>query len=238
MAASEPIHSLLKKALPALSVGAISADVMNLERDVRALEECGAALLHFDIMDGHFAPLLTVGPAFVKGIRTSMFKDVHLMIEDPLESLAAWAAAGADLITIHVESCRHPHRALQRLSELVNANDPSRGIARGAALCPSTPVSALEPLLVECDFVLLVAIDPGFPNQTYSPDTPRRVEEVRRMAKDHPVLIGIDGGVTAANLASIALLGPDMVVTGSAVFAGNGPSRNFPDMARILRGGR
>lgn len=229
----------LRRVSAALSVGVISADFMNLGTDIALLERLGVRLLHFDILDGRFGPALTVGPAFVKGVKTAMLKDVHLMIEEPLETIDAYAAAGADMITVHVESCRHPHRALQRVRELANVNDPSRGIACGVGLCPSTPVAAIEPLLGSADFVLLVAINPGFGNQTYLPDTANRAERVREIARAQgvSVMIGIDGGVTGATIGRIASIHPDLVVTGSAVFGGKGPGENIPAMTAALKGG-
>jgi len=232
-----PILNLLRSLTPSLSIGAISADLMNLGADIALLEKAGARLLHFDIMDGHFAPMLTVGPSFVKAVKTSMLKDVHLMIDNPLDTLADYAAAGADLITVHGESCRHPHRALQRISELKNANDQNRGIARGIALNPSTPVSALEPVIDEADIVFLVAVNPGFGGQKFIDATVRRAAAVREMiAKvNHPVLLGIDGGVTKATIARVAETGADIVVTGSAVFEGRAIAGNYGELQDKLR---
>jgi ribulose-phosphate 3-epimerase len=208
--------------LPVLSVGIVSADPMNLDGATRALAEAGVRAVHFDVMDGHFAPQLTAGPFFVKGIRTPLLKDVHLMIEEPLDSVDEYVAAGADIVTVHVESCRHVHRVLQRLRELTNANDPERGVLRGLALNPSTPVSAVEPFLDEVDLVLVLAVNPGFSKQGFLARAIDRFAAVREMVKrlGRRVLVGMDGGVTRKTIDAIAAVHPDLVVSGSAVFEG------------------
>ncbi len=209
-------------ASPVLSVGILSGDWMDLGGSVRALEQCGVRALHFDVMDGRFVPQLTAGPCWVKGVKTKLLKDVHLMIEDPLPTLHEYVAAGADLVTVHVESCRHIHRVLQRLRELPHAADAARPVSRGVALHPSTPVSALEPLLDEIDLVLLVAINPGFASQSFLGRTLDRVARVREMVAklDRRVYVGIDGGVNRTTMGAIAGVQPDLVVSGSAVFEG------------------
>jgi len=217
---------------PRLSIGIISANLMNLGEDIAVLEKCGAKYAHFDVMDGHFAPPLTVGPAFIKAVKTSMLKDVHLMIDEPLAQLADYAAAGADIITVHAEACRHPHRTLQAIGELPNANDARRPIVRGAALNPSTPVEAIEPVLDVADFVLLVAINPGFPKQKFIDATAQRLERLRALIAHtgRPIAIGIDGGVTKDNIGAVAALRPDIIVSGSAVFEQGKISENYSTM--------
>jgi ribulose-phosphate 3-epimerase len=221
---------------PALSVGVVSADLANLAADVALLERAGCRLLHFDVMDGHFAPQLTVGPAFAKAAKTSMLKDVHLMVDEPLAMLDDFAAAGADMITVHVESRGHMHRCLQRIAELKNVNDPQAGIARGVAINPSTPVSALEPLVDQADVVFLLAVNPGFGGQKFIEATARRVAEVRELAHRAGCspLIGIDGGVTRTTIAAVAALRPDIVVAGSAVFEKREIEANLAAMANAL----
>ena len=202
---------------PVLSVGIMSADWMDVGSASRALAASGVRMLHFDVMDGRFAPQLTAGACFVKGVKTSLLKDVHLMIDDPLDSVHEYVAAGADLVTIHVESCRHAHRVLQRVRELPNMNDPARPVVRGVAL-----IAMLEPLLDEVDLVLLLAVNPGFSGQSYISRTADRFAHVREMVgtMTHPPVVGIDGGVNRKTITSIAALGPDLVVSGSAVFEG------------------
>ena len=205
---------------PVLSVGATSADLMNLGRDVAALEQAGVKALHFDVMDGRFVPQLTVGPSFVKGFRTPLFKDVHLMIEDPLASLSAYVAAGADAITVHPEACPQPHQALRAIRQLAEAGERTRPVVRGLALNPSSPLSLLEPLLDEIDLVLLVAVNPGFSGQSFVERTADRYRQVRALVEPlgRRILVGVDGGVTRHTIGRIAELEPDWVVSGSAVF--------------------
>ena len=220
--------------LPALSVGAISADLLHLGDSIALLERSGVGLLHFDLMDGQFVPALTVGPAFVKAARTTMLKDVHLMAQDPLPLVAECAAAGAEIITVHPESCAHPHRVLQAIAELKCASDPNRPVARGVALNPSTPVAALEPFLDEIDMVVLVAVNPGFAGQKYIASTGPRLAQARALAGTRDLLFCADGGVTLQNIGRIAGLRPDIVVAGSAVFAGD-PAENVRALQGALR---
>ncbi len=132
-----------------LTIGINTADLGHLADEVRVLEDARAEIVHVDVMDGVFCPATTVGPPFIKAIRTPLLKDAHLMIVDPIEKVADYVAAGADIVTFQVESTRHSYRGLQVLGKAENANDPARGIVRGVALNPGTPVSAVEPLLDE-----------------------------------------------------------------------------------------
>ncbi len=220
---------------PNLSVGLLTANLMALGEDVRLLEEAGMQLAHFDVMDGCFCPLLTIGPPFIKAVRTTLLKDVHLMVEEPLEKLAAYVAAGADLLTVHVEGCRHPHRVFQALHGMRNANDPGRPLLRGIAVCPGTPVEAVEPLLDDVEAVFLLAVDPGWGGQKFIPSTGRRFEKLRSLIGNRNLLTGLDGGVTQDNIAEIAGLKPDIVVTGSAVFDGKTPAENLRRMLDAVR---
>jgi ribulose-phosphate 3-epimerase len=205
---------------PVLSAGIMSADLMHLGDEVETLIQCGIELLHFDIMDGCFCPQLTAGPFFVKGIVAQAYKDVHLMVADPLPLIPEFVAAGADLITVHAESGRHVHRALQLIGEQKNANDPSRGILRGIALNPGTPLGAIEPFLDETDVCFLIAVNPGFPRQRFIETTAQRFEALKAMtaAISRPLLLGIDGGVTLDTIGKAATLEPHIIVTGNAIF--------------------
>ncbi|OLC90960.1 MAG: hypothetical protein AUJ03_00090, partial [Deltaproteobacteria bacterium 13_1_40CM_3_71_4] len=193
--------------------------------------------LHFDVMDGCFTPMMTFGPPLVKAVRTPLLKDVHLMIDEPLEKLGDYVAGGADVVTVHAESCTHIHRVLQRLGTMENANDPARGIVRGVALNPGTPIAVLEPLLDELDLVHLLAINPGWGGQKFLPATMGRIADVRRLlvrAGRH-ILLGVDGGITRENVGTLAGSGVDLVVTGSAVFDGKAPAENARAMLAALR---
>ena len=135
--------AVLNGAAPTLSVGVLTANLLDLGAEVRVLEDAGARVVHFDVMDGCFCPMLTVGPPFIKAVKTPLLKDAHLMIDEPLTKVADYVAAGADIVTVHVEATRHLHRVLQQLGQMTNANDPARGIVRGVALNPGTPIEAV-----------------------------------------------------------------------------------------------
>lgn len=213
---------------PAVSVGLLTADLLSLGSELSVLERAGIGVAHVDVMDGVFTPVMTVGPPFVKALRTPLLKDVHLMIRDPLATLADYVAAGADMITVHQESCTHIHRVLQALAAMTHAADPARGIVRGVALNPGTPLEAIEPLLPEMDMLLLLAVNPGWGGQKFIPATFDRMARAKAMiaASGRPVVLGVDGGVTRQNVAAIVAAGAELVVTGSAVFDGKAAAAN------------
>ena len=229
--------ALLEKLCPTISVGMLTADLLSLGSELKILEETDVELLHVDVMDGCFCPMMTVGPPLIKAMKTSLLKDIHLMIEDPLEKLGGYIAAGADMITVHAESCRHIHRVLQQLGKLENSNDPERGLLRGVALNPGTPLDILEPLLDEVDMIFLLAINPGWGGQKLIGSTFDRIARVKEMiaALPNKIYLGLDGGVTRTNIAEVAKLGVDIVVTGSAVFDGKAPAENAKFMLDALR---
>jgi ribulose-phosphate 3-epimerase len=237
MADLHPVVRQIRESGPSLSVGVVSANLMALGVDVSRLEQAGALLAHFDVMDGAYVPMLTVGPPFIKAVKTGMLKDVHLMIREPGASVADYVAAGADIITVHPDACRHPHRVLQQIGSMTHALHAGRPIARGVALNPGVPVHVIEPLLDEIDLVMLVAINPGFGGQTFLPATLGRIEAVRRMAdaSGRDILVAVDGGITRANIGQLMGRGLDLVITGSAVFDGD-IGANIEEMTRALRG--
>ena len=234
---SKALFDRLRQKAPLVSVGVLSADLMSLGSDLELLERAGVELLHFDIMDGCFCPMLTVGPVFVKAVKTKLLKDVHLMIDEPLEKVEGYVAAGADMITVHVESCRHTHRVLQKLGEATNANDSARGILRGAALNPGTPIETVQPLLDEVEMVFLLGVNPGWGGQKFIASTQRRLRQLKEMIAEsgREILTGLDGGITQANVADVARTGADIIVTGSAVFDGNTPLDNAKFMISAVR---
>jgi ribulose-phosphate 3-epimerase len=231
---SPSLFAQFRAQAPQISVGMLTADWMSLGAELKLLEQAGLRLLHFDVMDGHFCPKLTFGAPVVAGLKTPLLKDVHLMITEPLGHLESFVAAGADIITLHAESSPHVHRALQALGKMTNANDPARGLLRGLALNPGTPLSAVEPLLDELDLVMLLAVNPGWGGQKFIPSTRDRLSRLKQMAGEK-ILISVDGGVTRDNLADVARLGADIIVTGSAVFDGQAPAENIRFMLDALK---
>jgi len=233
---AHPFVNDVRRTGPVLSVGLIAADLMALGADVARLQDAGARLAHFDVMDGSYVPMLTVGPPFIKAVKTTMMKDVHLMVREPLASVGDYVAAGADLITIHADACVHPHRVLQVLGSTTHRDHADRTIARGVALNPGTPVDVLDPFLDEIEMVMLVAINPGWGGQAFIPATFGRIEAVRQKiaSSGREILIAVDGGITRRNVGQLAGRGADIVVTGSAVFDGD-VKANFDEMTRALR---
>lgn len=228
---------LLRQLSPTLSVGVLAADLMKLGSEVSLLEQTDVKLAHVDVMDGCFTPMMTVGPPFVKALKTPLLKDVHLMIQDPLEKVDEYVAAGADVITVHAESGTHIHRVFQKLGQMSNANDPARGLVRGVALNPGTPLAVLKPLIDEVELIMLLGINPGWGGQSFIPSTFARIEKVKGMIAEaeKDILVCVDGGVTRDNITELATAGVDIVVTGSAVFDGKNPVENAQFMLDNLR---
>lgn len=225
---------------PRLTAGLMTADLGHLADEIAVLGSAGVELVHIDVMDGVFCPLLTVGPPVVSAIRSPLLKDAHLMIDDPLSKVDAFVAAGADIVTFHVEAALQPHRVLRVLGDTVNANDPGRGVVRGVALNPSTPLEVVEPLLDDLELVLALAVDPGWGGQTFIPSTERRLERLRSLieASGRPILLGVDGGVTRENVGRIAAMGVDLIVSGTAIFDGRAAAENATAMLDLVRAAR
>ncbi len=234
--AKSPCLEMLRAAAPTVSIGVVTANLLSLGSEIKLLEGTGAKLAHFDVMDGCFCPLMTVGPPFIKAVKTSLLKDVHLMIDEPLEKVAEYVAVGSDIVTVHVESCTHIHRVLQKMGTLKNANDPERGIVRGIALNPGTPLEVIEPLLDEIEMISLLAVNPGWPGQKYLESTNARIEMVQGLIADSrkDIILCVDGGITKENIAQVAATGADLVVTGSAVFDGKTPEANAKFMLEAV----
>ena len=223
----------LRSSAPQISVGVLTADWMSLGSELRLLEEAGVKLLHFDVMDGCFCPMMTLGAPLVAKIKVPLLKDLHLMVEEPLAKVETFVAAGADIVTVHVESSKHVHRVLQILGQMTNTNDPKRGVVRGLALNPGTPLEVIEPLLDDLDLVLLLAVNPGWGGQRFISATRDRLQRLRQMVGER-VLVSVDGGITRENVAEVARMGADVIVTGSAVFDGKTPAENLRFMLKAI----
>ncbi len=234
---SNKAFNLLRASAPTISVGILSADLMHLGSELALLEGLDLKASHFDVMDGCFAPLLTVGPPFIKAVKTHLLKDVHLMIEDPLEKVDDYVDAGTDMITVHLESCKDILPVLRELGTMENRNDPHRGLIRGLALNPDTPVEVIEPLLDEVELIVVLAVNPGVRGQTFIDSTRQKFAQVKKMVSTakKEILLCIDGGIKRNNIAQIAKMGADILVSGSAVFAGENPVENLRFMLSELR---
>ena len=224
----------LKSITPTISAGIISADLMNLGAQISSLEQAGIRMLHIDVMDGCFVPQMTVGPPFIKALNTRLLKDAHLMIQSPLTKVADYVAAGADLITVHMESDVHIHRVLQEIR--IASSAASKDVIRGIALNPGTPLESLEPLFNELDLVLLLAINPGWGGQKLLPATRIRLIKLKEMiaSSGRSILTAVDGGITRDNIHEVGRWGADLVISGSAIFERGAIAENAGSMLKAL----
>ena len=202
-----------------LAPSILAADFSKLAEEVQCVEQLGADYIHIDVMDGHFVPNITLGPGLIKCLRphTSLPFDVHLMIENPDLFIQDFKEAGADIITVHVEACRHLHRTLQLIKQ--------NGMACGVVLNPHTPLEMIKHVLHEVDRVLIMSVNPGFGGQTFIPEALNKIAILNEWRKklELSFLIEVDGGVNEQTARLCEEAGADVVVAGSAVF--NAPNR-------------
>lgn len=196
----------------------LAADMLNIERDVRACEQAGADILHVDVMDGHFVPPITFGPAFVERLRTitTMPLDVHLMVTNPDHQVEQFAAAGAHWISVHAEVAPHLHRTLHRIKSL--------GCKAGVVLNPITPLEYAFAAGGDADFILLMSVNPGYGGQAFIPSFLSRCERLRTWLDTNGlshVEIEVDGGIKASNARDVINAGANVLVSGSGVFGGD-----------------
>lgn len=192
----------------------LAADFCRLGEELRSVQEAGADWIHVDVMDGHFVPNITMGPDVVAAVRqvTTLPLDIHLMIENPDVYIEAFADAGADYISVQVETCRHLNRTIQHARE--------KGLGVGVVLNPATPISAAEWVLSLVDFVLIMSVNPGFGGQVFISESLKKIQMLKKLISDKGLntLIQIDGGVKVDNIQAIASAGADVFVAGSAIF--------------------
>lgn len=217
----------MKKIAPSI----LSADFARLGDEVRAVEAAGADYIHVDVMDGRFVPNITIGPLVVDAVRkvTSLPLDVHLMIEEPERYVDDFAKAGADIIVVHAEACRHLHRVVQQIK--------ATGKRAGVSLNPATPLNVLDYVLEELDLVLLMTVNPGFGGQSFIEACIPKIQALRGMldSRGCEAELEIDGGVKPSNIARIAHAGADVLVAGSAVFNSSDYAATISEMKRLMQ---
>jgi ribulose-phosphate 3-epimerase len=219
---------VMKKIAPSI----LSADFSRLGEEILAVEGAGADWIHIDVMDGHFVPNITIGPGPVKWLRkiTRLPFDVHLMISNPERYIDSFAEAGSNIITIHAETARHPHRTIAQIKE--------RGVKAGVSLNPATPLVQVEPILKDVDLLLVMSVNPGFGGQKFIDSVLPKIEQAREMVNvvSPDVIIEVDGGITLDNIRLVAEAGADVMVSGAAIFGSGDYARTIRAMKALIGG--
>lgn len=212
-----------------LAPSMLSADFKVLGEELKTTEENGAKYIHYDVMDGMFVPNLSFGPGILKSIRpaSTLVHDVHLMIEEPIRYIEAFAKASADIITVHIEACKDLDATIEKIREY--------GCKVGVSVKPATPVSVLEPYLDKIDMILIMSVEPGFGGQKFMPIALEKIAQAKTMIEEKGLNIDIqvDGGIDSHNVEDVMKAGANIIVAGSAVFNGD-TKQNTIDMMEIL----
>lgn len=215
--------------MPIIAPSLLSANFLKLDEECKMLNESKADWYHLDVMDGHFVPNITFGPMMVEFFRKATTKicDVHLMIETPEKYTEAFKNAGADILSVHIEACKHLHRNIQQIKSL--------GMKAGVAINPHTPVESLKDILPDIDLVCMMSVNPGFGGQQFIPHTLSKIRELRKMIDTWklPVQIEIDGGVTLENAKEILAAGADVLVAGNTVFKSADPKETIAKLKSL-----
>jgi ribulose-phosphate 3-epimerase len=215
--------------MPIIAPSLLSANYLQLQQDCDMLNTSQADWYHLDVMDGRFVPNISFGPMLIEFFRKATTKicDVHLMIKEPEKYAELFKKAGADILTVHIEACKHLHRNIQQIKSL--------GMQAGVALNPHTPVESLKDVLADIDMVLIMSVNPGFGGQSFIPYTINKIKQLRKMIDEQSlnVKIEIDGGVTLDNAASIIAAGADVLVAGNTVFKSADPAATIAKLKAL-----